>query len=325
MPTPTVVYLKVVQEALVRTWQQKTLWVFGFFTALLTTGGLLDIGFQTWHTLKQGPLVYTTLTQSTGFSHPIFGHLVLFLQGSSPLTWMLPVLCLLITLGFLAFSVMSRLALVDGLIDNKHKRAGHHLARVEGLFFRGVALTLIQKILALIGLVLATLVAIWLPRTTSVSPVFITLVMLGMCASIVFIHVLTTLAFVDLVKKRHAPSDALKNAWLILKTHALVAIELAVISFVLTTTAMIFFMIIVGVLSLPFFFIATAAVFSESLFLLILTNTVGVFAAFVVGLMLLGIIVTFQHAVWVEFYTRASHKGLAKHLRTFVAHLLKRA
>lgn len=305
-PAPT--YRPLLREALRLAWERKSLWVFGLFAGLVTTGGVVDVlGARVRQVTGTREFLADALAGTLPFADA-FGAWVAqvrLLEGSRVTATVTIALLLVIALGVTA--VLSQAALIRGL-SCKQDRPFHHSLR-EGLpsLWPLLALDLCGKALQalLVGLTALTLALLfarggaldgWIYLAT-----FLACVPLSVALSLVM-----TLAAIDLVREGRGACHAFLHALGRAAGHWVACLELGLVSFAVVALLWVAAGACVAVLAIPYAAFVGLSLSAGSTELFWLGTALFGVTASALAFAFTGASVAFQHAVWVAFMDRTA-------------------
>ena len=281
---PTGIYRSILLEALELTWKRKSLWVFGLFAGVISTGGVMDIAINSFHQL--------------------------YVLGATRVTSIFA-LCIFVLIGVLVAGVLSQTALIlnSKSVTEKHP---HHL-RKEALehFWSVFVLDVLTKLSTAILISIASLPFIlWMTSTTPQVFWIVFAHTLFFLPLIIILNILSILAIIDVVDHNTKPLDAIATALRLFRSHWIATFEFGLILFFLVLVSGVGLVVISGLLLVPYAIIYTSALFTGSITLFFASNIIFGIMLFTLILVFAGAIVTFQYTAWHRFYQRAIHKRL---------------
>ena len=134
----TAIYRTLLREAWRLTWQRKTLWFFGIFAAIISTGGVFDVAATGLRRIQVGGSFLHQLLSSTFVGYTMFGTYVRQAQTLSTFQIGGIIFCVvLMSAGAIFLAVLSQTALIHGIKSPTHehpniiqKRAHDHIGRI---------------------------------------------------------------------------------------------------------------------------------------------------------------------------------------------------
>ena len=170
MPTkkPTTIYRKLLRSAFATTWERKTLWVFGIFAALVSTGGVMDAAGTFLRRAKNGGLFLQDLLDSSFIFYELFSQYIsqLKILGNTHFT-LIVIFSTIACVGLFVIAIISQASLVHGIKSPTHKHP--RLVRKHSLphFWDIFLIDVLTKIMMGVLLVLSTLPVFWYFLETS--------------------------------------------------------------------------------------------------------------------------------------------------------------
>lgn len=302
------VYRPLVRRAWSITWQEKRLWLFGLFAAVVVSGGELNMLFRNLERLQA-----LGVWADAARAHGIAALPLSFVEvgGYTPGFYFVVAFFLALTLFLLWFAVVAEGALVWG-IERARRRAEitieEGITQGKKLWGKSAALTVGLHIGAQLAWVLFALppFLLFLSLGSSVwYTLFLMVAFLCLIPAGFIIALLFRLALAAAVIEQEPAGAAIVTAWKLFRAHWLVLLETVVVLVVGTTLAAILALsaaavgltLLFGPLMLLSFVVGAPAV---------LSLVVGLaFFVFLLCLLLVGaILATFQQAVWVLLFVR---------------------
>ncbi len=320
---PTTIYRHFLKDALGITLERKTLWVFGIFAALISTGGVMDTAVTALRRAKSGGLLLQDLMHSSFFGYDVFSQYVsqVVILGSTKVTLMV-IFSSLVGIGLFVAAIISQASLVHGIKSPSHKHP--RLVRKHSLphFWDIFVVDMLTKIVSCILLVITTLPVFWYfmqTSTYSTSVVFIQLVLF--IPAVIVLNIISILSIIHIVHANENAYEGIRKAFKIFSKQWVATFEFAFLLFITVMLAVLTLLVAVLLLGIPFSILYSATLFSGSLALFfIFQSLVGLFI-FALLLAFGGAVVTFQYAAWYQFYIQVSskthkHKSLSKIVRS---------
>lgn len=134
----TAIYRTLLREAWRLTWQRKTLWIFGVFAAIVSTGGVFDVATTALRRAQLGDSFSHQIISSCVRGYSVFGSFIYRAQTFGTMQSLAAIFfVILICAGGIFLAVLSQTALIHGIKSPAHehpntirKRAHDHLARI---------------------------------------------------------------------------------------------------------------------------------------------------------------------------------------------------
>jgi hypothetical protein len=304
---PTTIYRSLFADAFRVAWERKSLWVFGLFAALLSTGGVYEMLSKDVRHLAAGRDLYLDLWRGTFAGTELFGRYLRDLLELEParVTATVTLLVILALLLLLA-SVVSQGALIAGA-GKKPISDRAAIAAGSRAFSSMLFLNILHKLAHLLLTALAALPLLLLlakPDGGMLLAVFLAyLVSLPLT---VFVATVFMLSSVDIVETGSHAFDAIEHALLVFRRHALAAFETGLILFCAVLVASFAFLVLLALLAMPFAVLISMALAAGSPFLFMTLNVLAVLVLLALFFCFTGATTTFQYAVWVRFCAHAT-------------------
>ncbi len=309
-PQPTRLYRSILGEALQLTWKRKSLWVFGLFAGLISTGGVIDIAMRSMQRVKSQGAFLEQLIDQSFIGYNIFASYVQQMQvlGVTRVSWMLGA-CTFVMVGLIIAGILSQIALI---LSSKSATAEHphHLRKQAMAHFGSVlVIDILTKITTIVLIGVTSLpFLLFLTSTTPHSFWILFVQTLVFLPLIVILNIISMLAMIDIVDHNTKPLEALFTAIRLFQNQWVATLEFGLLLFLLVLLSGIVLVVASGVLLIPYAIVYTAALLTGSLSFFFIANTL--FGLLFLGLIcaFAGAIVTFQYTAWHRFYKRAVHK-----------------
>jgi hypothetical protein len=306
---PTPIYRPLLCEAWKVTWERKSLWVFGLFAAVISSGGVIDVAISGIKQATASGSLLEHLLERSFIGYVYVSQFLLQLQKINQNQFMfLATLIVLVMIGLVCAGVLSQAALIHGAGEqNKHP----HLIRRHVLkhFWDVLFVDLITKALSILLIALTILpVFFYLTEASKFSSNLLFVHFLLFIPAIVILHILSMFALVSVVEENTHAIGAIERAMSLFKTHWLASLEYGFILFLLVFGSGLVLAALLSLLSFPYSLIYHLALSSGYISFFF---TVNIMFAFLLGAILFifgGIVVTFQYSAWRTFYKRAAHR-----------------
>lgn len=312
--TPTAVYRSLVQDAWRLTRTRKTLWVFGIFAGLLSTGGVVENSIRTFNTVERGREFFIEALHGSIPGLTAMGQLIHSAAALGPgRATGLIVSGIIVLLLLLLASIASQAGLVMGVQDatpkslNETRREGHgHALQILILTILSKGATLILLILSALPLTLFSL------RGTAMDAVLFLLIFLVLIPASIAVSTISTLALFSIVRNNRSAIDGIHHATTLFRTHWVACLEFGLLLFCLSLlgTLALFFLVLLAVI--PFTLLIFGVLMLKIPLLYALVNALGILTFFTVMFLGFGAMITFQYASWSLFHERLLLKGAAK-------------
>lgn len=309
MPKPTPIYRPLLHDAWKITWERKSLWVFGLFAAVISSGGVIDVAISGLRQATASGNLLEHLIDRSFIGYAYISQFLLQLQKINQSQFIITlVLITLLGVGLICAGIISQAALIHGAEDeNKHP----HLIRRHVIrhFWDVFLIDAATKILSLLLIVLTTLpIFFYLSQATTFASNVLFVHFLIFIPVIIVLHILSMLSIVSVVDQNMHALPAIEQAIAIFKKHWLATIEYGFILFAIVFSSALLFIGLLSLLSVPYSLIYNLSLFSGSTILFILVNILFAFVVTAIFLCFGGIAVTFQYTAWRTFHKRAIHR-----------------
>lgn len=316
----TGIYRKLLRDAWRLTWERKSLWIFGIFAIILTSGGVLEVAFRSFRRIQSGSELYESILSGSLPGYEIFGQYIRQAQflDETRVALTIAFVTLFFVLLFI-LSIISQGGLIIGASEKKELPLSEMTKRGSKHFFEIIGLNVLSKLVNFLLIALTTLpLILFVTRATFFDAVLYTLLFFVFFPLILIVAIITMIALIDIVKQERALFDAIRHATILFARHWLITFELGLILFLIVFLAGIVLAATVIVLAIPYTILLMLALLTTTPFIFILVNILGVVVFATLLLVYAGATTTFQYAVWLQFYDKALKKTAAK---TFFAKL----
>ncbi len=310
----TMLYRLLFREAWRLTWQRKSLWIFGIFAALISTGGVIDTVGATLQKIERTESLLKQLMDHSFIGYPLASE---YIQQMSLLgTGRVGSLLVVVTVAcvtLLVISVLSQGALILG-IGSAEREDPSQLRRSAVMFFWPLFIVGILNKLMMGVLTLLMILPLWLVAVSgSVAHglLFFVLMLLFIPAS-VMVNIVYMFAMIHVVEEKAHPLDAIHLGVQVLKKQWIATIEYGLTLFLLVFGAGLILLLASSLLFIPYTLISPVVLLTGSTSLFIGMNVVFALLIFAIILSFGGASVTFQYSAWYLFYKRALHKTHGK-------------
>ena len=303
---PTTIYRSLLRDSIRVTMERKSLWVFGLFAALLSTGGVGEMAAKGWHRLSVARDVFGEIARGTFTGTRTFGTVVrACLEIAPSQATAIMTIMTLVAIAMVAVSVASQGAVLSS-VGPKPITDAQAVATGKKSFWHLLALNVLNKSSHALLILLSSLpLLLVIERTTGSSALVAFLTFLVAFPLTVIIAAIFMLASVHIAKTNAHSLDAIHHAVTIFKKHWLAAFELGLILFLTVIAASGAFVMAVSLLSIPFIVAVSVAVISSSATAFLVSNVLGAFALLLLVFTFAGATTVFQYAAWVRFYGHA--------------------
>jgi len=318
-------YRKILKQAWKITWQNKYLWLFGIFAAMLGNGGEYEILYRSVGSGggQETIPIWQRLAETGLFSKKIFSN-VNQIMAEDSLSLLLILFVGLAILALLVFGIwlviVSQVALVNnsaGIIEGKRTNWQNGFNSGIKKFWPVLGLNIILK--AIIYLIL---IFLSLPIILSAKTVTLTANFLFIIAFIVFIPIILSLSFIlkyaiaYVVIRNSDFIESIKQGWQLFINNWLVSLEMAFILFFINLLVGLAIILLILILAIPFLFLGFIFYYLASLF--------GFWTIFILALIILFLVIilggaalaVFQISSWIGLFTELiKHGGKSKLVR----------
>ena len=303
-------YRPFLREAWRLTWERKSLWIFGIFAALISTGGVVDVVWRTLEKVTRTESLLANLADTTFMGYDVAASYIgqLAVLGSQRTSFIVIALSLMgILLVILA--TLSQGALLLG-IRAKESSAPHALRQEAGVhFWNFLLIGILYKLLMLLLTVLMVLPLLLVSVSTTLghSLLFLALMMLFIPTTIV-LNIIYMFALIDVVATDAHPLNAIHTGTRLFAKQWLATLEYGLILFLLIFGAGLLLLVALCLLLIPLSILYTATVLSGSSWFFLAFIVVATLLIFAIILIFGGACVTYQYSAWVAFYKHGLHR-----------------
>jgi hypothetical protein len=324
-------YRPIFKQALEITWRNKFLWVFGFFAAFLSSGGVYDVIIKNWNTVTARTIELKSLLSlatpaSFEYIHKTSGEIVgkLNIYGFAAAL----IIALFVMIAFCVLAVIAQGGIIHAISEisagkkttwKKSFDMGlHHIFQILGVNIS--AKILIFFLLLSIGLPAAVL----FPESSTWSGItFFAIFLVSIPLTLI---VLFTMIYsvAGMVIQKHSLFESIKEALKLLREHWIVSLEMALF--------LLFFSLIFGiVVSIGLVFVATPFLLLGAALNLLIGSTgtaIAFTAAIVFFIALVAVLgsgfISFQLGCWALLYNQLANQGGVSKIIRILADLPKR-
>lgn len=313
-------------EAWRLTWERKSLWVFGIFAALISTGGVVDVLFASFKKIEQCGTLLTRLMNSSFIGYELGSQYIRQLQllGSGRVMGIVT-FATLVLLFLIVMATISQGSLILGLKTKKPTDPYHLKQQASQHFWSLLLLAVLNKLLTLILILLMTLPLFYfyLATSTTSALLFFSLISI-MIPALTVVNIVYMFALIDVVDGNRHPLDAIATGWKLFTRHWLATLEYGLILFLIVFAAGLLLIGFLLLLTVPFALIFTTTLLTGSFSFFLIANTLFALALLSFILAFGGACVTFQYSAWHQFYTRGLHKTHGKKIFSKILRLAQR-
>lgn len=307
-------YRPFLRDAFDVTWKRKSLWIFGIFAALISTGGVVDMVWRTLEKVGKTESMLENLMDVSFIGYNVAASYIHQLAILGPeRTSFIVIFATLMGILLVIMATLSQGALVLG-IRAKTPQDPYELRCEAGSHFWSLFLVgVLNKLATLLLIVLMTLPLLLINLSTSLDHVliFLLLTLLFLPATIM-VNIIYMFALIDIIEKRAHPLNAIHTGIRLFAKQWLATFEYGIILFFVVLGAGIVFLMLLSLLVIPFSILYTASVLTSSFSIFLTFNIVSVFVLFALILTFGGACVTFQYSAWYNFYKHGLHKTHGK-------------
>lgn len=310
----TMLYRPFLREAWRLTWERKSLWIFGIFAALISTGGVVDAVWRTLQKVQRTESLLENLANSSFVGYDVaasyFGQLATL--GPERTSFII-IASTLMGILLVIIATLSQGALLLGIRNKTHKDPYELRQEAGSHFWRLFLIGLLNKLLMLLLVVLMTLPLLLVSMSTSVGHglLFLLLMLLFIPASII-VNIIYLFSLIDVVETNAHPLNAIHTAVRLFAKQWLATFEYGVMLFFIVLGAGLLFLILVSLLFVPLSMIYAATLFTGSFSFFLTLNVISACLIFALILTFGGACVTFQYSAWYSFYKHSLHKTHGK-------------
>lgn len=305
------VYRPIFAKAIKILWQKKGLWLLGIFAGVLNTGAVLEVGFR----------IFTPVDGTESLSRIFVTNLI---PGYDAIrltliqfTLIEPVRAVFTGLLLATFivaivyiSVIAQAGIIEGTLTRKKLKTNELLEQSQQFFGRIFLIDIFAKI-AIAALLAGSVIPLSLIGTglwENIIASYVVLILYAVLALVV--SLLSILAAVSVVHGRHDLVESIEKAWLILRRHPIVILEIAIILFFAQILVLIGVALILLLLWVPYLIGFIAAVLTTTTVLTAIASLIYAAIAFAVIALASGILTAFQYIVWSLVYQKLHGRGL---------------
>lgn len=320
----TTLYRPFLRDAWRVTWERKSLWIFGIFAALISTGGVVDVVWQSLQKVQRAESLLENLMNHSFIGYEIASSYInqLGVLGPQRMSFLV-IVTTLIGIALVVIATLSQGALLLG-IRSKDPEDPYVLRTKAGAhFWSFFVVGVLNKVLTGILIVLMAL-PLWLITLSTVPghAVIFFLLMLLFIPACIIVNMIYMFALIDIVEKNAHPLDAIHAGMRLFAKQWLASIEYGILLFFLVFGAGVVFLILLSLLLVPYSIAFTAILLTGSFPLFLSLNILSGFLVVLLIILFGGICVTFQYSAWYIFYKRGLHKthgkkAFSKILRVF--------
>jgi hypothetical protein len=256
------------------TWERKSLWIFGIFAGIISTGGVVDVAFRSVKRVEGSTTLLQDLLESGFIGYGLIGSYFQQLAAlggttTASLVTVVTIACVLM----LAVGILAQGSLALG-IKSKTPIDPHTLrASAQGHFWPLALLALLMQVVMAILLMLMTLALFFVSMHVSAFSLFVyVLLMVALIPAIIVVNILYMFALLDVVHNDVHPLYALEQGWNLFKKQWLSSLEFGLLLFLITFFVGVGVMVALLLLMLPYALIFTTTLLSGSFTYFLVAN-----------------------------------------------------
>jgi hypothetical protein len=297
------------RDAFSVTWHRKSLWIFGIFAGLISTGGVIDVVISGMKRATETGSLLTNLLDRTFIGYAYASEFIRYLIPISssqvaPLITIGTVICVVL----IVFGVISQAALIHAT-GNPQKHPHEIRKHILKHFWDVFLIDLTTKVFYLVLTTLLILpVFLFIQDNGNFASTILFCHFLIFIPAVIILHIISLLALVDVVETKSNALNAICSALHIFKKQWLATLEFGFLLFVILFVAVFGLLVAFVLLSIPFGYINTIVLLISSPLLFFIMNIITGLLMIALILLFGGALVTFQYSAWRFFYKRATHK-----------------
>ena len=305
----TTIYRSLLREAFNVTWHRKSLWIFGIFAGLISTGGVIDVAISGMKRATETGSFLTNLLDRTFIGYAYASEFIRYLIpiSSNQVTAFLTI-GTVISIFLIACGVISQAALIHAA-GNPQKHSHEIRKHVLKHFWNVFLIDLTTKIFYLVFTTLLILpVFLFIQNSGNFASTILFFHFLIFIPAVIILHIISLLALVDVVETNSNALNAIYSALRIFKKQWLATLEFGFLLFLILIIAVFGLLAGMILLSIPFGYFNSLVLLISSPLLFFVMNIITGLLMLAVILAFGGALVTFQYSAWRFFYKRATHK-----------------
>ncbi len=319
-------YRPFLREAWRLTWERKSLWIFGIFAALISTGGVVDVVWRALERVERTQSLLEDLANTSFIGYDLAASYIGQMAVLGPeRTSFIVIVATLVGVLLVIMATLCQGALVLGIRAKTHQDPYELRQQASRHFWSLFLIGILNKLLMLILVVLMTLTLLLASLSTTIghAALFLLLMLLFIPTTIV-VNIIYLFAIIDVVENNSHPLHAIQTAARLFAKQWLAAFEYGALLFFVVLGAGVVLLLVLALLVVPYslLFSTTLLIGSPQIFLA--ANIVSALVFFAVILAFGGIVVTFQYSAWYGFYQRGLHKTHGKKAFSKILRLARR-
>lgn len=305
----TTIYRSLLREAFSVTWHRKSLWIFGIFAGLISTGGVVDVTISGMRRATETGSFLTNMLDRTFIGYAYASEFIRYLIPISssqvtPLITVGTIICVVL----IAFGVISQAALIHAA-GNPHKHPHEIRRHVLKHFWNILIIDLTTKIFYLVLTTLLILpVFLFIQDNGNFASTILFFHFLIFIPAVIILHIISLLALVDVVETNSNALNAIYSALHVFRKQWLATLEFGFLLFLILVIAVFGLLATMVLLSIPFGYFNSLVLLVGSPLLFFVMNIITGLLMIAIILAFGGALVTFQYSAWRFFYKRATHK-----------------
>ncbi len=304
----TTIYRSLLREAFSVMWHRKSLWIFGIFAGLISTGGVVDVAISGMKRATETGSLLTNLLDRTFIGYAYVSEFITYLIpiSSSQVTPLITV-GTLVCVALLVCGVISQAALIHAAGNpNRHP---HEIRRhVLKHFWNVFLIDLTTKILYLVMTTLLILpVILFTQNNGNFASTILFFHFLIFIPAVIILRIISLLALVDTVETKSSALNSIYSALRIFRKQWLATLEFGFLLFLILSISVFGLLAVIILLSIPFGYINSVVLLIGSPLLFFSMNIITGLLMITLILTFGGALVTFQYSAWRFFYKRATH------------------
>lgn len=304
---PKAIYRPLLVDAWRVVWKRKSLWVFGLFAAVVSTGGVFEIGMRAFDRITKGRDVLQQLLGGSVPGYEAIVEYIRFFRLMEPWrqTWLLTIFTL-VALVVLVFGILSQGMLIAQAGAKEPHALKQLLKKSEHVFWRLLAIDFFTKAASVALLMAATLPLVLYVASPSLgNGVLYVGAFFLFFPAVIILNLLSILSLILVVEHDHGALTAAEESWKLFCQHAIVMLELALSSFVVSLLIMLAAFLGAAVLFVGTTALLVGAIVAGSSSFYIAGAMIGAALIAVWFALANGIMTAWQYTVWLKYVRQA--------------------
>ncbi|MBI2474889.1 hypothetical protein HYV69_00465 [Candidatus Uhrbacteria bacterium] len=304
----TTIYRSLLRDAFSVTWHRRSLWIFGIFAGVISTGGVIDVAISGIRKATATGSLLTNMLDRTFIGYAYASEFILrLIQIDSKQVTLFITLGIVAIIALVACGVISQAALIHAA-GNPYKHPCEIRKHVFVFFWDIFLVNLITKVAYSLLITLLTLpVILFIQNNSAFASTILFIHFFIFIPAVIILHIISLLALVDVVENKSNALNAFHTALHIFRKQWLATIEFGAILFAILFVAIIVLLSVFILISIPFAYINTVILIIGSPILFLIMNSITGILMIAVILTFGGALVTFQYSAWKFFFKRATH------------------